>query len=124
MALCRFSHYQCDLYIYESRYGIECHVAASRHVNEPEPIPTSLLLEDPAEFHRLYVEQLDLIETLETESIDLPHAGESHTFGEWSELLEFVTELKESGYQVPDWVIEAIHEEMAEETADIPQHND
>lgn len=43
MALCRFSDYQCDLYIYESALGIECHVARSRYENEPELSPSACL---------------------------------------------------------------------------------
>lgn len=89
MALCRFSDRDCDLYIYESLFGIECYVAAAR-----------------------------LGEGEERVAIGLPLDGTLRTFGGWDELLEFVVELRRLGYLVPEWVVEEIELEMADEERD------
>ena len=115
MALCRFSDYQCDLYIYESEQGIECHIAYRRRVNEPKPpvMPIGKDADNPLwnTFWANYEAYHDKLDECALVEIRLPYAGESRTFGEWGQLLEFVTELKELGYEVPDWVIEEIKEE-------------
>ena len=100
MALCRWS--ECDLYIYESTAGIMCHVARSRYT-------------DGAAGKILDGRDLvpgDLV------SIGLPHDGESRVFDDYGDLLEYVEKLKALGYDVPDWVIEDIREEAAEEPAE------
>lgn len=86
MALCRFSDSNCDLYIYESAFGIDCHVAAAR-----------------------------LGEGEERVAIGLPFDGAFRVLGGWVELLEFVLELRRLGYQVPEWVVEEIGREVVDE---------
>lgn len=114
MALCRWSDYRCDLYIYESDWGIECHVAWRRRLGEPEPplIPVGGDDEAWQVWHKAFVVYEEQLLAAPLERIGLPHDGESRTFGEWGELLAYVTGLKGLGYGVPDWVIEEIKEEV------------
>ena len=116
MSLCRWSDYKCDLYIYESERGIECHIAYRHVVDEPKPpaMPFDGDDKDWAKYWPLYHQYSAEYDSREKEPIGLTHAGESRTFGDWSDLLSFVTELKAIGYDVPDWVIESIKEEQAE----------
>lgn len=121
MSICRFLDYRCDLYIYESAQGIECHVAANRRVDEPKepdwPICRSDDDEAVAQYFADYREFMSNLEACEIVKIGLPYDGDWRTFAEWSELLEYVLMLKETGYWVPDWVIESIREEVTEEDA-------
>lgn len=121
MALCRFSDYKCDLYIYESQNGIECHVAARRYVDEPKP-PRLPAGEGESAWDRWavdYAEHCAKLEELESVSIGLPQDGTSRTFGDWAGLLAFVAELRELGYSVPDWVVESIEVEVAAEMEEV-----
>ncbi len=94
MALCRWS--ECDLYIYESREGIMCHVAARRYAD--------------GNAVRVNVDDDPVLVP-----IGLGHDGEMKVFYDYSDLLEYAQMLKEAGYDVPDWVIEHIREEAADE---------
>lgn len=113
MAICRFSDYQCDLYIYESALGIECYVARSRYENEPEPPPFPAGVDERewAQFWIDYGEHKAQIEAARLLPIGLPADGTGEIFSTWSELLAHVREIKALGYQVPDWVIESIEAE-------------
>ena len=113
MALCRFSDYQCDLYIYESALGIECHVARSRYENEPEPpsFPAGVNEAEWAQFWRDYEAYRSQIDAARLLPIDLSADGTWEIFSTWGELLDHVRHLKSLGYQVPDWVINSINEE-------------
>lgn len=119
MALCRFSDYQCDLYIFQSDRGIECYVAARRFENEPRPpaTPTDADEEQWAQFWRDYGVHTAEIEAAQLLPIGLPADGAGETFGTWRDLLTHVLHLRSLGYQVPDWVIKEIQQEIEEEAA-------
>lgn len=112
MALCRWSDFRCDLYIYESNGGIQCHVAHRRYVDEPEPpvVPVPVDGDDAAwrAWHAAYLAYTEQLAATPLEPIGLPYAGESKSFGDWGALLEYVLMLKGVGYWMPDWVVEEI----------------
>lgn len=119
MALCRWLDYRCDLYIYESALGIECHVAARRYENEPEPPPFPVG-EDEAEwaaFWEAWAVYAGAVDASHLIPIDGPHDGEFRVFSTWSDLFVHVLDLKAAGYQVPDWVLGEIAEEVKEAVA-------
>lgn len=113
MALCRFSDFQCDLYIYESERGIECYVATQRYENEPEPpaFPPGVDTAQWDLFWRDYQAYKAEIEAARLAPIGLPADGTGETFGDWGQVLAHVLHLRSLGYQVPDWVINSIKEE-------------
>lgn len=115
MAICRFSDFGCDLYIYESDAGIVCHVAGLRYVGEPPPAMPWTRLDDEEVMDAYFIarrQYLAMLDDAPRAPIGLPHDGEYRTFGTWGELREYVTGLKALGYQVPDWVFREIEAEM------------
>lgn len=125
MAICRWSDYQCDLYIYESSFGFECYVAAKRYEDEPEPppLPAGDDNADWLSWQRLYQEYLKRLKACSLVPVALPHAGEAKVFQAYGELLDYVVELKSIGFLVPDWVIEDIKEENETSTSSGGQAN-
>lgn len=119
MALCRWLDYRCDLYIYESSLGIECHVATRRYENEPEPPPFPVG-EDEAEwagFREAWAAYAGAVDASHLIPIGGPHDGAFTIFSTWSDLFVYVLDLKAAGYQVPDWVLGEISEEVKEAVA-------
>jgi hypothetical protein len=119
MTLCRWSDYRCDLYIYESAFGIECHVAARRYENGPEPPPFPVGGDEAewAGFWEAWAGYAEAVDASHLIPIGGPHDGEHTVFSTWSDLSVYVIGLKAAGYQVPAWVIEEIEEEVKEAVA-------
>lgn len=127
MSWCRFSTV-CDnnktseLYIYEGDEGVVIHIAARKRAGE-ENSP-KLFSFNPSEdctqeqedlLWEKYTESLNerrkwLVENTEFVDIDLPYAGESFYGLPKEEMIALLHELKELGYNFPDYVLE-----MAEE---------
>lgn len=108
MAICRWSDYRCDLYIYEGQDGIRCHVAHRRYVDEPEPPAVPPADGDDGvwrAWHAAYLAYRERLAATPLEPIGLPYAGESKSFGDWAGLLAYVVGLRELGCWVPDWVV-------------------
>lgn len=119
MSYCRFSSddHQCDVYVYESCLGgYMTHVAGNRlEFKEPlpEPVPFDTHHQDAwvqrAQKMNAMVQEADRVE------INLPHAGETFnhaTPGECADALEHLLSL---GYNVPQYVIDALREEAGVE---------
>lgn len=125
MSYCRWSgnDFQCDVYVYEAEDGFTIHVAGMR-IRWTAPLPPPLPTYDPDtwdfhawyERHRIVSDMLDDDTTHVREPIGLPHDGESfygiETPGECADKL---VELREVGYMVPDYAINALREEEADE---------
>ena len=124
MALCRFSDYQCDLYIFQAQGGIVVMVAAVRYEDElppPEwPDPAADASRSAAEwetFWRAYYDYRARLEACRRVPIALPHDGDYRRLGTWGEVLDYVTGLKALGYNVPGWVIDEIAGEIDDAAA-------
>lgn len=106
-----------DLYIYESvEGGVSINIAARRHINireAPQPI-FSTSSSDESEmklFIESYNKRLEWLENhSEFENINLPYAGDTLILDEPEDIHDFLTELRELGYQFPDQVFEYLKE--------------
>lgn len=114
MSYCRWSSYnwKCDIYAYEGEDGFITHVARNRIVGEVPNIPYTLDIED---FTKAYQVQIAFLETAQREPIGLPYDGQTFTDGDLQCFLVRLLCLKTCGYNVPDWVIANVREEMKEE---------
>lgn len=114
MSYCRFSsdNWTSDLYIWMGFSGVEVVVAHSRYIFDANyPMPTFDPLDEEFDYkayNELYTLAMDHKDTLR---IQLPYAGEMFAYDTGKEAAEFVRELSELGYHVPDGVIEALEEE-------------
>ncbi len=97
MSYCRWSsdNFKCDLYCYEYVYGgYVTHVAGRRLINHTP------------------LEERDIL--LDYEDIKLPHAGEVFNDETLEDFLERLIYLRGLGYKFPDYVIEAVKQEIDE----------
>lgn len=120
MSYCRFStdQFRCDVYVYEHCGGWhQIHVAGNKHVSDkPRPAPVSL--DAPfAEYMAADDALTAWMDQATRVAIDLPHAGESFECAGPLECAEKLEELKALGYVVPQFAIDALREEAAEQSA-------
>ena len=117
MSYCRFSgdNWKSDVYCYESKDGFELHVAGMRHSGNIPPLLEWGAVSTEQWFIR-YHEQADAVSAAELVPIGGPHDGESFLYPTLDDLYNALLELRFDGYHVPDFALEAIKEEMAEET--------
>jgi hypothetical protein len=124
MSYCRWSSmdFQCDVYCYE-HYGnyIVVHVAARRHdlSTNPDggelPEPVSIREDGAKAWLARYEIARDFLEKCELKPIGLKHDGEGFTFGDLDKAADFLEELKEIGYNVPDNAIKQLREVAKED---------
>lgn len=122
MSYCRWSSddYQCDVYVYESHDGYQLHVAGTRRTPaEPFPPFVNWHTEGWEKWHARDVKVTEMLDACPRSPIGLPHDGETFEFGEPGECADQLVELKAMGYNVPQYAIDALREEQAEET-DVP----
>lgn len=110
MSYCRFSSddYQCDVYVYGSDMGYETHVAGNRLVYKqalPDPIE---IADDPDGWHARHQLVMDMVDDADRVRIDLEHAGKCFVDGSAGECAERLKGLKDLGYEVPQYVIDAL----------------
>ena len=122
MSWCRFSSIldskdTSDLYIYDSVYGgVSINIAGRRRINireAPQIIyPTNSSNE--SEMKLFFESHLKRMEWLkghdEFEDIKLPYAGDTRTLDDPEDIYNFLMELRELGYQFPDYVFEYLEE--------------
>jgi hypothetical protein len=111
MSYCRWSsdHWRCDVYCYANVSGAwTTHVAARRIVGEVphESAWADFLAEKitPADFARMYGEQMRFLKTATMVLIGLPFDGESFDDEGPMGMHARLTELKAIGYNVPEHV--------------------
>jgi len=115
MSYCRWSsdNFKCDIYAYESDAGFEIHVANRRVVGDVPPLAN--ILEVPIEeFMESYRAQHIFLDSAERVQIGLEYDGQSFTCPTLADFLEKMQELRDKGYNFPDYVLEEIREELAE----------
>lgn len=122
MSYCRWSsaNWMCDLYCYEdSSGGWTTHVASNRRLEAPPSDRYEDFLDGritPEEFTALHRAQLDALERIPLVSIDLPHVGETFNDTSLEEFKERLLMLRTAGYIFPDYVLDDVDREIAEQT--------
>ena len=114
MSYCRWSsdNWRCDLYCYESTsgYWVTC-VAYNRIIDYIPEIDWSA----SSYVINLQMEaQHEILCSARREDIGLPYDGEMFQDYNLEDLLDRILWLREVGYRCPDYVIEAIREEIVE----------
>ena len=121
MSYCRWSgdNWTCDLYCYaDASGGYTTHVAGRRLVEAapradfPRGDTTDADWEAFAVAHEA---QMEWLNTAERKDIGGPYDGESFNDPDLASFLARVTMLRDAGYNVPEYVFDAINDEMAEE---------
>lgn len=121
MSYCRWSSddFQCDVYVYEDvSGGFTTHVAGNRLVYA-NPLPPEVPLDRDhfgawMERHQAVMKMADEATRVE---ISLPHAGESFNDPTAAACADRLESLRELGYVVPQYAIDALREEAAEQAA-------
>lgn len=114
MAYCRFSddQWQCDVYCYKDISGdYVIAVASHRHVFERLPPPPKNFPEHWLEHSKIVAERLKA-GTLER--IGLPYDGEFYLFHTARHAMLKLKELREAGYNVPEYAIQSLSYEAEE----------
>lgn len=119
MSYCRWStdDFLCDLYCYEDCAGGFTTNIAGRRVVYSEPLPEPLEL-TPGNVEKWFERHQKVMEMHKSgtfEPITLPCAGESFNDDTLEEFLDRLIELKNIGYRFPDYVIETVQEEIADQ---------
>lgn len=120
MSYCRFSSndFQCDVYVYaDVTGGFTTHVAGNRVVFGRE-LPEVVALNGEADAVRWYARHkqvMEMIDESKRESIDLPHAGGTFNDHDANECANRLESLRELGYRVPQYAIDALRQEGLEE---------
>jgi len=112
MSYCRWSSndFRCDVYVYEDcRGGWTTHVAGRRRVFT-EPIPDSIPFGEEGYWER-YEKVMGMVEEARLEPIGLPHDGETFNDETPGEAATTLIMLRDAGYIVPGYAIDALLEE-------------
>lgn len=119
MSYCRWSSedFQCDVYAYESVHGgFAVHVAGNRVVfTEPLPEQVPLEKENIVAFMERNHKVMEMVDAAERVPIGLPHDGEDFCEGDASACADRLESLRALGYRVPQYAIDSLREEAAEE---------
>ncbi len=111
MSYCRWSSddYKSDIYAWEDcGGGYYASVATHRYVTDEEfPPPAS----GAGEWVARWTVVNEIIRRAKSEPIGLPSDGETYHVQTINELLELFLNLRDAGYYVPDYAIEAAREE-------------
>ncbi|MDO9402088.1 MAG: hypothetical protein Q7T46_11675 [Polaromonas sp.] len=126
MSYCRFStnDYQCDVYVYASVGGfIAIHVAGSRQTPDTPPPPAigdwwNRGEQGIADYMARDEAVTAWLATAERKVIGLPYDGQSLDAADEASAAETLEMLRDLGYNVPQFVIDALKEEAVEIAAD------
>lgn len=117
MSYCRFSsdNWNSDIYCYESEMGIVINVAGSKIDGIPE-IPSwgVVSAEKYMEAMKVQRDYMDKHQSARRE-IGLPYDGQYFLCGSYQQAYEKLVELKEVGYNIPDYAIENMKEDAENE---------
>ena len=119
MSYCRFSSddFACDLYCYEDvSGGWTTHVAGNRIVGDVPSIKGWHQM-PPDEMAAAWEAQHKFLDACERQPIGLPHDGEMFNDPTLEDFRERLIYLRGVGYRFPDYVLEAVDEEIAEAAA-------
>jgi hypothetical protein len=122
MSYCRWSsdQFKSDIYCYESDHGFVIHVAAARLVSDrprPERKADAVSMDDP-NWVQLSLEDWHAFsawcDAARREPIKLEHAGEQFVEATACECADRLRQLRELGYYVPQYALDALDEEAGE----------
>jgi hypothetical protein len=112
--------FRSDVYVYQSDFGYETHVAGRRRVGLDTLPPDPMLLMPLTgnmtikEWGLLYRAHRDAFDKLPFEKIEHPNAGESFTDRSPMECAQTLKMLRDEGFHIPNGVIEELEEEAKE----------
>jgi len=120
MSYCRWSSndFQCDVYVYESDEGFVIHVASNKITWLVDLPPHYNWEEGEFDFHQWYERHRITMDLMDDETshsrapIGLPHDGETFVEDSPGRAAVKLAELRDLGYQVPDYAITALLEEI------------
>lgn len=119
MSICRWSSdgYASDVYVYEdARGGWTIHVAANRIAFDPDhPLPQIPLDGDPAAWMTYSEHSRAAHDHAERSHIDHPLAGAEFTEPTAGACLDRLLGLRAAGFHVPEFAIDSLVDEIAEE---------
>lgn len=124
MSYCRWSSddFQCDVYCYaDTLGGYATHVAANRAI-PAEPLPPKVPF-DPQHMDAWLARHekvMGMIAKAERHPIGLPHDGESFNDPSPDLAADRLMELREAGYRVPQYAIDALRQEAMEDIPPLP----
>lgn len=118
MSYCRWSceNFQSDIYCYEDYYGgIMIHVAAKRIA---EPLPEMPIMNrenvENGSWLAAHNRNMAILGTIERKPIGLPCDGESFHVATHQQAVDKLLELRDMGYQVPEFALKHLREEAQE----------
>ena len=115
MSYCRWSsdNHACDVYVYQDYTGAYViHVACNKPVGEIPKLPYPVT--DTKEFVVAYKAHHEFLRTCERAPIGLEYDGKTFIDGSPSECAMRLERLRDMGYRVPQYAIDALHEEQKE----------
>lgn len=124
MSYCRFSSddWKSDVYVYENADfgGYTIHVAGTKHVADtPIPeMPEAWHKLDPEVFLSIHKAQMAWVESAKLVPLNLPYDGKTFNFDDIEECISHLLTLREHGYRVPQFAIDALTEEAKYKEAD------
>lgn len=112
--------WMCDVYVYEDvGGGWTVHVANNRRPLGSVPKVTADILVDVDEFARQNQEQMASLDKIESKPIGLSRDGESFNVPTPGECADLLVSLRDEGYVVPDYAIDALREEQAVKAGEV-----
>lgn len=121
MSYCRWSDddFKCDVYCYEDLSGmwITCVAGKRLDFTGAELPPPVVYSDDPEGWARRRSEVTNIVKTLPLAEIDLPRAGSVMRDPAPAEAAGTLETLREIGYNVPQYAIDALREEADECTS-------
>lgn len=119
MSYCRWSSddFGCDVYAYESAEGFTVHVAEARYVGDipkVSPMPFNQGDELWTEWFVAYEKQTKVVAGLSTKNIGLEYDRQTFVFQTLQEFLDGMLDIQSKGYNVPEWTLESIRQEISD----------
>ena len=113
MAYCRWSSddYQCDIYAYESDCGGFSIRVANYRFQFSEPLPPAVDMSDTQAFVERHNKVLEMLHKARRTQINLSRDGQSFDVTTSTEAVKLLESLRDEGYRVPDYAIQALREE-------------
>lgn len=125
MSYCRWSSdgFQCDLYVYRGEWAYIIHVAAKRRPRRVTDALEGIDLRafDKDRFKANLDRQRQELDDPDNQPvpIGLSRDGDTYEFLEPRGLFNALLELRLEGYQFPDYVLDAVTEDVKDELAEI-----
>ncbi|MDO8472962.1 MAG: hypothetical protein Q7T05_04005 [Dehalococcoidia bacterium] len=112
MSYCRWSDadYQCDVYCYQSDAGYQIHVANNRPVFT-SPLPPPVGFDDTDAWFKRHTAVRVMLAAAKRRPIGLPFDGASFCHDTPGEASDWLRALRDIGYHVPQYAIDALMEE-------------